>query len=147
MGGSTVSKQSRAFVAAVQVSLDGYMPGANGEVDWVDSWSDALDLIPGADAAVVGGGMWPGYEQLWGSIAADPRSGKAMLGREVAEGGKGEARVGRQGEDAAEAGRKARIGDGAARLHGVGEAAVEEHHLPGPRPEAVEGRDEPVVEP
>ena len=77
---------SRLFIAALQVSLDGYVQGANGEVDWVDSWDDALGLVPGADAAVLGGGMYPGYETLWGSIAADPRSGTAMLGREVTEG-------------------------------------------------------------
>jgi dihydrofolate reductase len=76
----------RLFVAALQVSLDGYLQGANGEVDWVDSWDDALGLVAGADAAVLGGGMYPGYEVLWGSIAADPRSGAAMLGREVTEG-------------------------------------------------------------
>jgi dihydrofolate reductase len=77
---------SRLFIAALQVSLDGYLQGANGEVDWVDSWGDALGLVPGADAAVLGGGTYPGYEMLWGSIAADPRSGTAMLGREVTEG-------------------------------------------------------------
>jgi dihydrofolate reductase len=77
---------SRLFIAALQVSLDGYLQGPNGEVDWVDAWDDARDLVPGADAAVLGGGMYPGYEQLWGSIAADPRSGAAMLGREVTEG-------------------------------------------------------------
>jgi dihydrofolate reductase len=76
----------RLFIAALQVSLDGYLQGANGEVDWVDSWDDALGLVAGADAAVLGGGMYPGYEMLWGSIAADPRSGSAMLGREVTEG-------------------------------------------------------------
>jgi dihydrofolate reductase len=77
---------SRLFIAALQVSLDGYLQGANGEVDWVGSWGDALGLVPGADAAVLGGGMYPGYEMLWGSVAADPRSGTAMLGREVTEG-------------------------------------------------------------
>jgi hypothetical protein len=58
--------RSRAFVAALQISLDGYVQGADGEIDWVDSWDDALGLIPDADAAVLGGGMYPGYEQLWG---------------------------------------------------------------------------------
>lgn len=77
---------SRLFIAALQVSLDGYLQGANGEVGWVDSWDDALGLVPGADTAVLGGGMYPDYEMLWGSIAADPRSGAAMLGREVTEG-------------------------------------------------------------
>jgi dihydrofolate reductase len=76
----------RLFIAALQVSLDGYLQGANGEIDWVDSWDDALGLVAGADAAVLGGGTYPGYEVLWGSIAADPRSGTVMLGREVTEG-------------------------------------------------------------
>jgi dihydrofolate reductase len=76
----------RSFIAALQISLDGYVQGANGEVDWVDSWNAALDLIPGVDAAVLGGGMYPGYEQLWGSIAADPHGGAAMLGREATDG-------------------------------------------------------------
>jgi dihydrofolate reductase len=81
-----MSKRSRTFVASLQISLDGYIQGAHDEVDWVDSWNDALDLIPDADAAVIGGGTYPGYEQLWGSIAADPQSATAMLGREATEG-------------------------------------------------------------
>jgi dihydrofolate reductase len=86
MGESAMSKGSRPFIASLQISLDGYIQGGHDEVDWVDSWNGALGLIPGADAAVLGGGMYPGYEQLWGSIAADPHSGTAMLGREVTEG-------------------------------------------------------------
>jgi dihydrofolate reductase len=80
-----MSERTRVFVASLQVSLDGYVQGAQGEVDWVDSWNGSLDLIPDADAAVLGGRMYPGYEQLWGSIAADPQSGTAMLGRAVTD--------------------------------------------------------------
>lgn len=81
-----MSKRSRTFIAALQMSLDGYIQGANGEVDWVDSWNDALELISDVDAAVLGGGMYPGYEQLWGSIAADPSVATAMLGRAATDG-------------------------------------------------------------
>jgi dihydrofolate reductase len=81
-----MSKQSRDFIAALQISLDGNIQGANGEIDWVDSWNDALDLISDVDAAVLGGGMYPGYEQLWGSIAAHPHSAATMLGREATDG-------------------------------------------------------------
>jgi dihydrofolate reductase len=77
---------TRSFIAALQMSLDGYLQGANGEVDWVESWSDALDLVPDADAAVIGGGTYPGYEQLWGSIATHPESATAMLGRGATQG-------------------------------------------------------------
>jgi riboflavin biosynthesis pyrimidine reductase len=62
------------------------MQGANDEVDWVDSWNDALGLIPDADTAVIGGGTYPGYEGLWGSIAADPRSATDLLGRAATAG-------------------------------------------------------------
>jgi hypothetical protein len=37
---------NRAFIAALQVSLDGYIQGANAEIDWVDSWNDALGREP-----------------------------------------------------------------------------------------------------
>ena len=77
---------SRTTVAALQMSLDGYIQGANGEVDWIDSWDEALGLLPDVDAAVIGGGTYPGYEQLWGSVAADPGSAEAMLGRAATAG-------------------------------------------------------------
>src|SRR5579863_1511782 len=76
-----MSDQSRLAIAAVQLSLDGYMQGADGAVDWVDDWNDARELVLDADSAVIGGGTYPGYELLWGSIAADPQSGAALLGR------------------------------------------------------------------
>jgi dihydrofolate reductase len=81
-----VGQKSRAAIAALQMSLDGYIQGANDEVDWVDSWDDALDAAGDVDAAVIGGGTYPGYEQLWGSIAADPLSASAMLGRAATTG-------------------------------------------------------------
>ena len=87
-----MNTHSRAAIAALQMSLDGYIQGANDEVDWVDSWNDALGLIPDADAAVIGGGTYPGYESLWGSIAADPHSAADMLGRPATDGEVGYAR-------------------------------------------------------
>jgi dihydrofolate reductase len=74
------------MIAALQMSLDGFIQGPNDEVDWVDSWSDALDMLPDVDAAVLGGGTYAGYEQLWGSVALDPQGAPAMLGREATEG-------------------------------------------------------------
>ena len=74
-------KGSRAIVAAFHTSLDGYMQGAEGEVDWVNAWNAARDLIADVDTCILGGGMYPGYERLWGSVAADPQTGTSMLGR------------------------------------------------------------------
>jgi dihydrofolate reductase len=42
--------------------------------------------LPASDAAVIGGGTYPGYEHLWETIAADPQGGAAMLGRAPTEG-------------------------------------------------------------
>jgi dihydrofolate reductase len=71
----------RSFIAAMQVTLDGYILGPDGEADWVDSWADALDLLPEVDAFVLGGGMFPDYEQFWAVILDDPATASEWLGR------------------------------------------------------------------
>ena len=63
---------SRKMIAALQVSLDGFTQGPNGEKDWADSWADALELIPDVDAFVLGGHMYPIYGEYWEAIYANP---------------------------------------------------------------------------
>jgi dihydrofolate reductase len=67
------SNTSRKMIAALQVSLDGFTQGPNGEKDWVDSWADAIELIPEVDTFVLGGRMYPDYGKYWESIYADPQ--------------------------------------------------------------------------
>src|SRR5437764_14558878 len=74
---------ARPFIAAMQVTLDGYILGPEGEADWVDSWADGLELLPPVDAFVLGGGMFPDYEQFWSSILEDPSAASEWLGRDV----------------------------------------------------------------
>ena len=62
----------RKIIAALITSLDGLIEGPNGELDWVDSWEDPFDLLPQIDACILGRGMYPGYEQYWGAILANP---------------------------------------------------------------------------
>lgn len=65
---------SRKMIAALQVSLDGFTQGSDrGGEEWVDSWADALGLIPDVDAFVQGAGMYPGYGDYWASISAEPQ--------------------------------------------------------------------------
>jgi dihydrofolate reductase len=73
---------SRTLIAAMQVTLDGYILGPEGEVDWVDSWADGLELLPQVDAFVLGGGMFPEYEQFWAAILDDPATVSELLGRD-----------------------------------------------------------------
>ena len=48
----------------MQVALDGYVVGPEGESEWVDSCADGLDLLPEVDAFVLGGGMFPDDERF-----------------------------------------------------------------------------------
>jgi dihydrofolate reductase len=73
---------SRRFIAAMQVTLDGYILGPEGESDWVDSWADGLGLLPSVDAFVLGGGMFPGYEMFWTAIRENPAAVSEWLGRD-----------------------------------------------------------------
>ncbi|HEY3497559.1 MAG TPA: dihydrofolate reductase family protein [Polyangiaceae bacterium] len=81
---------SRTMIAALQVSLDGFTQGSDrGGPEWVDSWADALGLVPDVDAFVQGAGMYPGYGDYWSAIEADPRSAppfqsRAPYDREIA---------------------------------------------------------------
>lgn len=64
---------TRKMIAALQVSLDGFTQGSDQMgVEWVDSWADALGLIPDVDAFVQGAGMFPGYADYWAAIQAAP---------------------------------------------------------------------------
>jgi dihydrofolate reductase len=61
------------MIAALQVSLDGFTQGSDqGGTEWVESWADALALIPDVDAFVQGSHMYPGYGIYWQSIHEDP---------------------------------------------------------------------------
>lgn len=62
----------RKIIAALQVSLDGFIEGPHGELDWVHGWEDVFDLLPQIDTCILGRRMYPGYEQFWRSILADP---------------------------------------------------------------------------
>lgn len=72
---------SRRFVAAMQVTLDG-ISVQDGVADWVDSWSDAIQLVGPVDALIQGAGMYPGYGLYWGAIDANAPEVAEMLGRD-----------------------------------------------------------------
>ena len=71
----------RPLISAMQVTLDGY--SSEGDAEWVDSWADGLELLPPVGAFVLGGGMFPDYEEFWATILQDPRAAADVLGRDV----------------------------------------------------------------
>ena len=63
----------RKLISAMKISVDGKIAGPNGnDADWVESWSEDYGLTPRIDACVVGGGMYPDYEQYWTAIDDEP---------------------------------------------------------------------------
>jgi len=76
----------RKIIAALQVSLDGFIEGPNQELDWVDSWEDSFDIIGKVDAFILGARMYPGYEQYWQAVLDNPRGILPFTGRPATEG-------------------------------------------------------------
>ena len=72
---------SRKLIAALQVSVDGLIEGPNGELDWIGSWEDSFELLPEIDTCVLGGAMYPGYEQYWLAVLADPEGPLPFTGK------------------------------------------------------------------
>lgn len=62
----------RKLITGMQTSIDGKIAGPEGYADWVPSWGDNYGLMPRIDACVLGGGMYPGHEEYWSSVEADP---------------------------------------------------------------------------
>jgi dihydrofolate reductase len=62
----------RKLIAAMKISVDGKTEGPEGYADWVDAWSEDYGLTSQVDACVLGGGMYPNYEQYWTAIQLAP---------------------------------------------------------------------------
>ena len=78
----------RNIICAMQVSLDGFIEGPSGELDWIENWEDSYGLMAQADTCVLGAGMYPGYEQYSSAVleapgAPLPFSGKPATAGEV----------------------------------------------------------------
>jgi dihydrofolate reductase len=76
----------RKIIAALQVSLDGFIEGPNEEVDWVNSWEDPFDIVGKVDTFILGARMYPGYEQYWQAVVDNPRGMLSFTGRPATEG-------------------------------------------------------------
>jgi dihydrofolate reductase len=76
----------RKIIAALHMSLDGFIEGPNGELDWVETWEDMFDLLPQIDTCILGRGMYPGYEQYWSAILANPEGILPFTGKVASKG-------------------------------------------------------------
>lgn len=84
----------RKIIAALQVSVDGFIGGPNGELDWAiaedeETWRDVFEMLTHVDTLILGRVMYPDYEQYWLTILANPAgilpiSGKVATKNEIA---------------------------------------------------------------
>ena len=67
----------RKIIAALQVSVDGFIEGPNGEMDWLmttdeEMWKELFEMLDHIDTLILGRKMYPLYEQYWKSVLANP---------------------------------------------------------------------------
>lgn len=84
----------RKIIAALQVSVDGFIEGPNGELDWAmeeeeETWKDVFEMLESVDTCILGRVMYPDYEQYWLAVLANPAgvlplSGKTATKNEIA---------------------------------------------------------------
>jgi dihydrofolate reductase len=58
----------RKIIAALQMSVDGFIEGPNGELDWAmaddeETWRDFNETLSSVDTFILGRVMYPAYEQ------------------------------------------------------------------------------------
>ena len=87
-------KLERKIIAALQVSVDGFIEGPNGELDWAmaedeEAWKEVFETLAHVDTFILGRKMYPGYEQYWLAVLANPDgilpfSGRSATKNEIA---------------------------------------------------------------
>jgi dihydrofolate reductase len=70
----------RKIIAALQTSVDCFIEGPNGEMDWAmaedeETWKVMNETLNSVDALILGRRMYPGYEQYWLSLLVNSSIG------------------------------------------------------------------------
>jgi dihydrofolate reductase len=60
----------RKLILSMQVSLDGFIEGKNGDMSWMDTddkeqWADLFSMLQSVDLFLMGRVMWPAYRDYW----------------------------------------------------------------------------------
>ncbi|MFZ0346395.1 MAG: dihydrofolate reductase family protein [Nitrososphaeraceae archaeon] len=71
----------RKIIAFLQTSVDGFIEGPNGELDWAmaedeETWRELDETLNSVDTFILGRGMYPAYEQYWLALLANPTGTK-----------------------------------------------------------------------
>jgi dihydrofolate reductase len=75
----------------MQLSIDGFVAGPNGEMDWMTwDWDDKIkdyvnDLTDSSDCILLGGHMPGGFIPYWQSVAANPEDPQYEFGKKMVD--------------------------------------------------------------
>lgn len=62
----------------MQMSLDGYIEGPAGEMDWFladdETWKEMFEFLESIDTVLLGAGMYPGYAEYWRRVLTVPKA-------------------------------------------------------------------------
>jgi dihydrofolate reductase len=81
----------RKLKLQMQVTLDGYVAGPNGEMDWmIFNWDEALkqyvtDLTEPVDCIVLGRKLAEGFIPYWAKVAASPDHPEVAAGKKFTD--------------------------------------------------------------
>jgi len=68
----------RKLILKTTLSLDGFLEGPNGAMDWfptdsAEEWEETFKLTARVDAVLLGRGMYSGYAEYWRHVLAEPQ--------------------------------------------------------------------------
>lgn len=73
----------RKVILAMQMSLDGFIEGPDGAMDWLvggeEDWKEMFKDLESVDTHLLGRKMYPGYAAYWRSLLTNPSSQKDEL--------------------------------------------------------------------
>ena len=75
----------------MQLSIDGFVAGPNGEMDWMSwNWGDDIkayvtELTDSSDCMLLGGHMPGGFIPYWESVAANPEDFQYEFGKKMCD--------------------------------------------------------------
>ena len=75
----------RKIIVSMRVTLDGFITGPQGEVDWMEEFFDEAlanyesELQKTVDTALFGRVTYQGFESYWPQVALDPASPKGLV--------------------------------------------------------------------